>query len=121
VEKTRFEAATSDLTQAAVARGTIFAIRSPGRGGVHQVVRALYEQMREVPSSQKSYEQALRALAEAFAEVNWDEEVGQYTNRKCEVPGDLTLRPWRAIVEIGWTGGSMLAYPFALAERIFRS
>ena len=25
----------------------------------------------------------------------------------------------QAIVEIGWTGGRMMAYPFALAERIF--
>jgi hypothetical protein len=28
------------------------------------------------------------------------------------------MKPWRAVVEIGWTGGSMLAYPFALAERL---
>ena len=35
------------------------------------------------------------------------------------MPSDSTLQPWRAIVEIGWTGGSMLAYPFWLAEQLF--
>src|SRR5262249_8892201 len=51
--------------------------------------------------------------------VNYSPQLQQYTNRKCRVPIDLEMKPWRAIVEIGWTGGSMLAYPFALAEVIF--
>jgi hypothetical protein len=75
--------------------------------------------MRQRPTYAKLFEQALRALADAFTTVNYSPELGQYTNRKCEVPIDTTLKPWRAVVEIGWTGGSMLAYPFALAERIF--
>src|SRR5262249_9217093 len=82
-------------------------------------IRAIYEKHHNRPKFQGKYISALRALANAFATVNWTPELQQYTNRKCEVPTDKTLRPWRAIVEIGWTGGSMLAYPFALAGQIF--
>ena len=67
----------------------------------------------------KKAPEALRALADAFAEVNYSPELKQYTNRKCFVPTDTELKPWRVIGEIGWTGGSMMAYPFVLAGRIF--
>jgi len=119
IEKTSFGPPTSNLTQRASAAGKIFAVVGAGRSAAHRIIRALYEQMRELPTFTRSYRDALRALANAFAEINWSPELQQYTNRKCKVPVDLTLRPWRAIVEIGWTGGSMLAFPFQLAERLF--
>ncbi|HEY7087107.1 MAG TPA: hypothetical protein VH518_03400 [Tepidisphaeraceae bacterium] len=118
-EKTVFLPETSNQVHHAEARGTIFGLRGEGRLAAHRIVRALHEQMRDLPRFEKSYRQALRALADSFAAVNFSPELGQYTNRKCRVPVDTTLKPWRAIVEIGWTGGSMLAYPFALAEGIF--
>ncbi|HMO24746.1 MAG TPA: hypothetical protein PKB10_00605, partial [Tepidisphaeraceae bacterium] len=61
---------------------------------------------------------ALRALAESFATISFRPELNQYTNCNCEVPVRTELRPWRVIGEIGWTGGSMLAYPFELAEHL---
>jgi hypothetical protein len=119
VEKTHFRPATADLVHSASARGLIHFARGAGRQEAHRIIRALYEQHHDRPTFAKSYEGALRALADAFATVNWSPQLQQYTNRKCRVPVDTKLEPWRAIVEIGWTGGSMLAYPFALAERIF--
>ena len=120
VEKTHFRPATADLVHRASARGVIHASRGgAGRQAAHRIIRDLYDQHHERPNFAKSYEQALRALADAFATVNFSPQLQQYTNRKCRVPVETTLEPWRAIVEIGWTGGSMLAYPFALAERIF--
>jgi hypothetical protein len=118
VEKTHFRPATADLCRGATASGSIFAFRGKGRREAHRIVRALYDEHRDRPAYRKSYAEALRALADAFATVNWSSELQQYTNRKCQVPVDRELKPWRAVVEIGWTGGSMLAYPFALAERI---
>ena len=120
VEKTHFRSATADVVHRASARGVIYAARgNGGRQEAHRIVRAVYEQLHDRPAFAKSYEAALRALADAFATVNYAPQLGQYTNRKCRVPVDTTLQPWRAIVEIGWTGGSMLAYPFMLAEWIF--
>jgi len=119
VEKTHFQAATADLCRKATASGTIFAVRGGGRLAAHRIIRSVYDQMRQLPDYKKSYPEALRALADAFAEVNWSPELQQYTNRKCQLSSDPTLVPWRAIVEIGWTGGSMLAYPFSLAEQLF--
>ena len=119
VEKTSFAAATADLCHAASARGLLYACAGEGRREVHRIIRVLYEQIHERPKHQKTHSQALRALADAFAEVNFSHELGQYSNRSCKVPIDTDLNPWRAVVEIGWTGGSMLAYPFMLAERIF--
>ena len=118
LDKTRFLPATADLTRAAAARGTIYAAPGGERLAAHAIIRSLHEQMRETPTHQRSYHEALRALADAFATVNWSPQLQQYTNRKCRVPTETELKPWRAIIEIGWTGGSMMAYPFALAEQI---
>ncbi|HSV15874.1 MAG TPA: hypothetical protein VLI90_16545 [Tepidisphaeraceae bacterium] len=119
VQKTQFTAATCDIVHEAAASGFIFAVPGDGRLAAHDIIRALHQQLRDIPMYSHSYEQALRALADAFAQVSWSNELQQYTNRKCRVPVDRELQPWRAIVEIGWTGGSMLAYPFTRAERIF--
>ncbi|HWP40018.1 MAG TPA: hypothetical protein VNL70_03760, partial [Tepidisphaeraceae bacterium] len=118
-EKTVFLPATSDTTHGSSARGTIWALAGSGRAEAHRIIRAIYDELRQRPVHARSARDALRALADAFVQVNWSEQLQQYTNRKCRVPVDLELRPWRAVVEIGWTGGSMLAYPMALAEQIF--
>src|SRR5262245_23143240 len=118
-EKTVFLPATAHLSRGAEASGAIYAFAGNGRLEAHRIIRALHEKLREVPTFRKSHRQALSALADAFINVNFSPQLQQYTNRHCDVPLDTTLQPWRAIVEIGWTGGSMLAYPFALAERIF--
>ena len=118
VEKTHFRPATTDLSRGASASGTVYAFEGKRRQPAHRIIRAVYEERHERPTYCRSYPEALRALADAFAGVNWSPQLQQYTNRKCHVPVDRELKPWRAIVEIGWTGGSMLAYPFALAERL---
>jgi hypothetical protein len=118
VEKTSFQPATSDLTARAEASGTLYAIAGSGRIAAHEVIRLVYQTMREVPSHTRSSSEALQALAKSFIEVNYSSELKQYTNRKCQMPVDTRLKPWRAIVEIGWTGGSMLAYPFMLAKKL---
>lgn len=117
-DRTHFLPATAHLSRGATARGSIFARVGEGRPAAHPVIRAVYEALRDRPRYRRSPREALRALSTAFAEISYRPELGQYTNCKCEVPTDTTLRPWRAIVEIGWSGGSMMAYPFALAERL---
>lgn len=116
--KTHFSAATAHRSRAAAAEGTIYAVAGGGRRSAHEIIRDLHRQHRRVAPFRRGYRDALEALATAFVAVNYDETLGQYTNRKCGVPTDTVLQPWRCIVEIGWTGGAMLAYPFALAERI---
>ena len=116
-EKTLFYAAVSDTCHAAVTSGTLYAEPGDGRQAAHRIIRHLYTRHRNRPGHTKKPPEALRALATAFAEVNYSPELKQYTNRRCTVPTDTELKPWRAIVEIGWTGGSMMAYPFVLAER----
>lgn len=117
-DKTVFLPATAHLSRGVVARGSLFAVAGQGRLAAHEIVRAVYHAMHERPTFRRSPREALHALAKSFAEVSYDPALGQYTNRKCGVPTDTTLRPWRAIVEIGWTGGGMMAYPFALAEHL---
>jgi hypothetical protein len=118
VEKTHFTPATADLSRGAAAAGAIYAYRGHGRREAHRIIRAIYDKSRELPIYQRSYEDALSALGDTFATLNYSPELQQYTNLHCDAPTDLTMKPWRAVTEIGWTGGSMLAYPFALAERI---
>ncbi len=117
VEKTKFQPPTMHTTRSASAGGRIW-MRPGGREGVHEIIRWIYSQRRECPRYERTYTEALAALADAFISISYQPQIGQYTNLKCHVPEDPQLRPWRAIVEIGWTGGSMMAYPFALAERL---
>jgi hypothetical protein len=121
--RTDFTPATADRIRTAETTGTLYVFRGGGRLDAHRIVRAAYDRLREIPDREKSPAEALHALATAFIEVNWSRDVGQYTNRKCVVGPDrkpaTPFDPWRAIVEIGWTGGSMMAYPFELAARRF--
>ncbi len=117
--RTVFTAAQRDLTLGATMRGSIHACHGAGRSAAHAVIRSIYAKTRDCPKHAKTYEEALRALAESFAEMSFEPSLGQYTNKKCDVPTNTTLRPWRVIGEIGWTGGSMMAYPFSLADEIF--
>jgi hypothetical protein len=118
-EKTVFLPATADFARSGTANGRIFALPGDWRTELHTVIRALYDDLHERPTHRHTLSEALRALAEAFIHVNWSPELQQYTNRKCRRPVSTELQPWRAVVEIGWTGGSMMAYPFALAEELF--
>lgn len=117
-DKTVFLPATSHLSRGVMTRGSILACPGTGRLAAHRIIQDVYRQMHERPTFRHHPREALHALASAFAEISYEPELDQYTNRKCELPVDTTLRPWRAIVEIGWTGGSMMAYPFALAEHL---
>lgn len=116
--RTVLTAAQRDLTTNAAMSGSIFSFRGQGRSTAHQVIRAIYAKTRECPRHTRTYEEALRALATCFADISYQPALRQYTNLKCDVPTDTTLRPWRVIGEIGWTGGSMMAYPFTLAEEL---
>lgn len=117
--RTVFTAAQRELTTNATLRGSIYCHRAAGRQAAHAVIRAVYANTRDCPKHTKTYEEALRALSDSFSTVSYEPSLSQYTNKKCDVPTNTTLRPWRVIGEIGWTGGSMMAYPFTLAEEIF--
>jgi hypothetical protein len=140
--KTVFWPATHDLSHGASARVTLHAQPGDSRRAVHDILRRVYDDRREKPTFKKTYLDALAGLSDAFANVNYSAEVGQYTNRKTRVAQVCThtcagpaatptaqvgvptcatqigpFDAWRAIVEIAWTGGVVLAYPFALAEQ----
>jgi hypothetical protein len=117
--KTVFWPSTHDVTHGASARITLHAQPGDSRLAVHEIIRRVYDARREKPTFKKTYRDALAGLSDAFANVNYSAEVKQYTNRKCTVPtGTAKFDPWRAIVEIAWTGGVVMAYPFALAEQL---
>lgn len=117
-DKTYFIPATADRFHEASVSGSLYAFRGNGRADAHRIVRSVYDRKREKPTHQKTPADALHALATAFIEVNWSDTLQQYTNRRYDVHAK-TFEPWRAICEIGWTGGSMIAYPFELAARRF--
>lgn len=98
------------------ARGRIFAVAGEGRLAAHGVVRRVYEELREQPQYERTHREAAAALLDSFLRFNWSEEFGHYTNLRCALPGSPVLKPWRPLIEIGWSGGAALAYPFFLAQ-----
>ncbi len=97
-------------------RGRIFGLRGGGRLTAHRIIRAVYADFRETPQPKKSCREAVQGLLDSFLHVNWSDELQGYTNAKCEVPDRPELKPWRPLVEIGWTGGAVVAYPLLTAQ-----
>lgn len=106
---------TSDPVAAASASGFVFDFPGTGREGVRHIIDRLYLQYRELPRFRKSFHEAAQAVLSAFVEQNWSEDFKHYTNQEAHPPLRPELKPWRALLEIGWTGGSILAYPFIQA------
>lgn len=105
------------LTQGTV-RGRIYGIKGRGRLAAHEVIEREYSRTRELPVYQKSLEEAGRALMDQFIKTNWSEYYQNYTNMECHLPQEPQLKAWRQLAEIGWTGGSILAYTFSMAREV---
>lgn len=87
------------------------------RRAIHNVFRREYKLRGEQPGHDCSIHSAAQALCDAFVETNWSPEMDAYSNMTVNLDGHTYLRPWRPLIEIGWTGGGPLAYPFIRAER----
>ena len=119
VNKREYWPSTKDTLTKGVAHGRIYGIQGKGRLSAHEIVEKEYEYTRELPVYQKSLEQAGRALMEQFVKINWSEYYKNYTNMECSLPEEPRLKAWRQLAEIGWTGGSILAYTFSVAREVF--
>ncbi len=104
-------AAAGSRGRKASATGRIYVLAGRGRTDIHEIVRREYEKRHVRPSFGKTFRQAAEAMLDAFCCLNYDKASGEYTNRKCRPFQDRELKPWRNVVEIGWTGGAILAYP----------
>ena len=97
------------------ARGRIYRLSGNERMAA-EIIRREYVRRRDLPVYGKSLREAADALFSTFVDLNWDGE--EYTNRCCRLPDWTTLRPWRQVTEIGWTGGAVLALPMLMYEEI---
>ena len=104
-------------TEASVS-GSLYHLSGTDRTGAHRIIRAEYERRRACPTYHKTFRQAADALFDTFVQVNWDPEAREYTNRHCRPEGWATLRPWRKVTEIGWTGGAIQALPMLMYEKL---
>lgn len=111
---------TGDTAKKAAAEGRIYALTGKGRLEIHKMVRKEYDKLHERASYHKSYQEAAAGLLDSFVNLNWNDTDKEYTNRKCRIPADTVLKPWRNVTEIGWTGGAILAYPFVLSRYIMK-
>ncbi len=109
---------TSNPTAAGKVAGYFFDLPGKGRESVREVIDFLYRRHRERPAFRKSFPEAARAVVTAFVEQSWSDEFHHYTNQEAHPPLQPELKPWRPLIEIGWTGGSILAYPFATAMKV---
>ncbi|MFM1852214.1 MAG: hypothetical protein RIS54_1898 [Verrucomicrobiota bacterium] len=116
VNKQNFGPPTAHRSRAARTTGSLFWYPGAGREGVHRAVRDLYGRSREQPAPRRSAADAVQAITECFAEVNWSAEFGNYSNLACRVPTEPVLKAWRPVSEIGWTGGGVFAWPLLRAS-----
>ena len=78
---------------------------------IHEIIRREYAIRHERASYTRTIQEAADAVFDALVKLNWDAASGEYTNRHCRPPKETALIPWRAVTEIGWTGGGILALP----------
>ena len=95
--------------------GKLFFYPDGGRGTVKKIIENLYRASRECPHFKRSFREAAQAVLDSFVRFNYSVEFGHYTNQEAHPPAQPELKPWRPLIEIGWTGGSILAYPFITA------
>ena len=109
---------TFETAKKATACGRIYNLKGDRRE-LHNIIRTEYYILRgERAEYKKTPVEAVNAIIDSYVNLNFDKTTGEYTNRKCQPPRDTKLLPWRDVCEIGWTGGSILAYPFFLAKEI---
>ncbi|MDE6442147.1 MAG: hypothetical protein K2L12_05305 [Clostridia bacterium] len=109
---------TYDTAKKAKACGRIYTVNGDRRE-LHGIIRKEYYLIRGERAEYKNTPvQAVNALIDTFVNLNFDRAEGEYTNRNCKPPRDTEMLPWREVCEIGWTGGSILAYPYYLAQYI---
>ncbi len=102
-----------DSARCASVSGRIYCF--PGeRKDLHKIIRQEYACRHVAPAARKTCAQAAKAVFGTLTHLDWDGE--EYTNRCCRLPDWTTLRPWRQVTEIGWTGGAVLALPMLLYE-----
>lgn len=128
---------THHLSRGASASGFIFLESASSRQAAHRVMRTLYEVHREQPKTTLNRMDAVSALTNAFLTVNWHDESGRVENKNCALGSstffnnspirenftnmqrigqtDRTLRAWRSLAEIGWTGGGVIGTPLLMA------
>jgi len=111
---------SSQPTRSARTGGVIYHFPGHGRACARKIIEQEYRQRRDLPEFKKNHHQAARALLDCFVEVNWSDSLQHYTNQSTRLPEPATLKPWRPLVEIAWTGGAVLAFPFLLAEEILQ-
>lgn len=107
-----------DVLKSGHVSGRIYWMPGAGRADVRKAINDQYLRYRERPRFKKTFREASQAILDMFQKQNWSEEFQHYTNQECHPPQEKELKPWRALLEIGWTGGSILAYPFLVAERV---
>lgn len=108
---------TRGTAHSASASGTL-RTAAGNRTALHEVIRAEYKVRHTRAKHRHNCTQAVRGLLETFTHLNYDAQAAEYTNRHCRPPQDTALKPWRAVKEIGWTGGAVLAYPLALSRQV---
>lgn len=109
---------TGETACKAETEGIIYALSGDGRLEIHKIIREEYFKIHERATYKKTYRQATKGLLDSFVNLNWNDKDKEYTNRDCQVPKNTKLKPWRNVVEIGWTGGSVLAYPLILSRYV---
>ena len=107
-----------DSACAARVSGRLYAFEGTDRTAAHRIIRAEYARRRDLPRYARTFRAAADGLFDTFVGLNWDSERGEYTNRCCRPRDWTTLRPWRSVTEIGWTGGAVLALPMLMYSRL---
>jgi hypothetical protein len=118
INKGLFGPATEFRSSVLSTEGQIWILPAEDRRAAHRVIRELHANLRTPPRHRHGTAEATQALARSFAEVNWSDQWNNYCNLRCQVPADRELKPWRPLSEIGWTGGTVLAFPLMLAAEL---
>lgn len=107
---------TAHYTLNAKATGRIFAVKGNGRLASSDIIRKLYVENRECPSTIHNAKSYLEGFLDSYENINWSDALNAFTNEECILPDSPELKPWRPLIATGWTGIGPLVYPLLSAQ-----
>jgi len=114
--KENLEPSTEHKLKHANIRGNIYVFSGNKKLASHRIIREVYNVYHEPPTYNHTYSQYLKGFLDSYENINWSKKDKAFTNQECSLPSSPTLKAWRPLIGIGWTGTGVLAYPLLMAQ-----
>jgi len=114
--KENLTTSTSNTLKNITMQGEIYLFRGKKRLSSHDIIKAVYSHYHNQPKYHHTIKEYLEGFLNSYKNINWSNKFNAFTNMDCKLPTQPKLKPWRPLIEIGWTGTGVLSYPLLMSQ-----